>query len=179
VRGLPVAVDFCLGRADHGDLKASFIASTLGGASRPALARWTGHFVRKLVARGLHREARELIAQHQRAGDHLVLMSASPDLYVPAIADALGFADVICTELRWDGERLNGALASPNRRGTEKAWVLRELRQRYAGLKTVAYANSTSDLDHLKLADQGILVNGSAEARRQARDAGITCVQWR
>jgi HAD superfamily hydrolase (TIGR01490 family) len=179
LRTLPVLVDFVLGRADHGDVKARFISATLGGLSRSELTGWTARFVPQLTARGLFREAVERIGQHQRAGDHLVLMSASTDLYVLAIGEALGFADVICTELRWDGDQLDGALASPNRRGPEKAWIFRELRQRYPGRRTVAYGNAASDLDHLRLADEAFLVNGSARARREALGAGITCVRWR
>ena len=37
------------------------------------------------------RRQSQAIAAHARAGDHLVLLSASTDLYVPAIAQALGF----------------------------------------------------------------------------------------
>lgn len=179
VRTLPVLLCFALGRADHGDVKSSFISATLGGVTRAELARWTARFVQQLLARGLFPEALQRIAEHQRAGDRLVLMSASTDIYVPAIGEALGFADVVCTRLRWDGDRLNGALASPNRRGTEKAWVFRELRQRYPTLPTVAYGNAHSDLHHLKLADQAFLVNGTGRARREAEHNGITCVRWR
>jgi HAD superfamily hydrolase (TIGR01490 family) len=179
VRILPVLVDFTVGRADHGDVKARFIRATLGGTSRTELMRWTAQFVSHVVSRGVFKDALERIAGHQRAGDRLILMSASCDLYVPALGEALGFADIVCTQLRWDGDRLNGALASPNRRGTEKTWVLRELRQRFPGRQTVAYGNARSDLDHLKLADQGFLVNGGRRARRDARRAGIACVRWR
>jgi HAD superfamily hydrolase (TIGR01490 family) len=179
VGALPVLVDFGLGRADHGDVKSRFIRTTLGGASRQELMRWTARFVPQLTAGGLHQEALEHITRHQRAGDRLVLMSASTDLYVPAIGEALGFADVICTELCWDADRLNGKLASPNRRGAEKTLVFQELRQRYPGRQTVAYGNARSDLGHLKLADEAFLVNGSGKARREAQSTGITCVSWR
>jgi HAD superfamily hydrolase (TIGR01490 family) len=178
-RALPVLVHYGLGRADRGDVKSWFIRTTLGGASRQELLRWTARFVPQLTAGGLHQEALEHITQHQRAGDRLVLISASTDLYVPAIGEALGFADVICTELRWDADRLNGKLASPNRRGAEKTLIFQELRQRYPGRQTVAYGNARSDLDHLKLADEAFLVNGSGRARREALGAGINCVRWK
>lgn len=175
----PVLAAFLLGRADHGMVKSAFIQALLRGSSRQELARWTGRFVARLCAHGMFRDARERIAQHQRLGDWLVLMSASTDLYVPRIAEALGFAEVICTQLRWQGERLCGELASPNRRGAEKARALRELKQRFPGVRTVAYGNARSDLEHLRLADEGFLVNGSPRARREARRAGITCIRWR
>src|SRR2546421_8145211 len=45
----------------------------------------------------------------------LALLSASPDVYVPAIAAALGFAEVLCTGVEWNGDRLVGRLTTPNR----------------------------------------------------------------
>src|ERR1700722_5521080 len=47
------------------------------------------------IRRGTFANALEQIADHRRRGDHLVLMSASTDLYVPEIARALGFSETI------------------------------------------------------------------------------------
>jgi phosphoserine phosphatase len=105
-------------------------------------------------------------------------MSASTDLYVPAIGRSLGFHEVICTGVRWEGDRLVGDLTTPNRRGPEKARCFKELQQRYPALTAVAYGNAQSDLEHLRLAQQGVLVNGSASARQMAARLGIQCVTW-
>jgi phosphoserine phosphatase len=43
----------------------------------------------------------------------------------------------------------------------------------------IAYGNAASDLEHLRLADRAVLVNGSARARRGAAAAGICAVTWR
>jgi phosphatidylglycerophosphatase C len=176
---VPALAAFLVGHADRGQLKSAFIRATLGGSRRQDLGRWTTRFVARLCSRGLFAEALERIAQHQRRGDRLVLMSASTDLYVPRIAEELGFAEVVCTELRWNGERLSGELASPNRRGAQKASAFRVLRERHAGLGTVAYGNARSDLAHLRLADEAFLVNGTRQARREAQRDGIACLRWR
>jgi phosphatidylglycerophosphatase C len=160
-------------------VKAAFIQGALGGCSRSQIDAWTARFVPGLLARGLFADARSVIEQHLGAGDALVLMSASVDLYVPAIARALEFSQCICTAVRWRGDRLDGALASPNRRGPEKARCLEALRARYPGTPIVAYANAASDLEHLRLSDQAALVNGSARARRGAAAAGIRVLTWR
>jgi HAD superfamily phosphoserine phosphatase-like hydrolase len=136
-------------------------------------------YVANLLAHGLFAEATAAIRAHAAAGDHLVLLSASTDLYVPAIGRALGFQEVICTGVRWDGERLEGHLTTANRRGEEKARCVTALRARFAGIETVAYGNAASDLPHLELVERGVLVNGSAAARREALRAGVTCVRWR
>ena len=176
---LPALLGYALGSIDRGGLKSAFIRATLGGCRRSALESWTATFIDRLIPAGLFPQALEAIQAHARAGDHLVLMSASPDLYVPAIARELGFQEFICTGLRWQGERLQGALTTPNRRGEEKARCLEALRSRHPGIQAVAYGNAASDLPHLKLAERGVLVNGSAAARREAARAGILCTQWR
>ncbi|MHB8812356.1 MAG: HAD-IB family hydrolase [Steroidobacteraceae bacterium] len=175
---LPVLLGYAVGLTGRGGLKSAFIRATLGGCRRKDLERWTGAFVDRLVACGLYPQAIEAIQAHARAGDHLVLLSASTDLYVPAIARALGFEEVICTGVRWNGERLSGKLTTPNRRGEEKARCIAALRARFPGVQTVAYGNAASDLEHLKLVERGVLVNGSAAARRAAIRDGITCTDW-
>jgi len=55
-------------------------------------------------------DALAIVESHRAAGDHLVLLSASPDLYVPSIGAHLRFERTLCTELKWDGDRLNGSL---------------------------------------------------------------------
>lgn len=175
---LPALLRFARYR-NRGDLKAAFIRAALGGCTRAELDAWTARFVPQLLAHGVWHDALACLARHRAQGDLLVLMSASVDLYVPAIARALGFAEVICTALRWQGERLDGALAGPNVRGAEKARALKELRGRYPGLRVTAYGNATSDLGHLCVADRGVLVNGSRHARTAAQRLGLTCLEWR
>lgn len=176
---LPVLLGYAVGLVDLGRLKSTFFRATLGGCHRKDIERWTAEFVARLVARGLFPPAVAAIQEHARAGDYLVLLSASMDLWVPAVGRALGFQEVICTGVRWDGERLDGALATPNRRGEEKARCVAALRARHPGVQAVAYANSGTDLAHLKLVDRGVLVNGSAAARRAAVRDGIKCTDWR
>lgn len=176
---LPAFLGYAASLVDRGGLKSVFIRAALGGCRREDLQRWTMAFVTRLLAHGVFPKALATIRAHAGAGDHLVLLSASTDLYVPAIAHALGFQEVICTGLRWDGERLNGRLATPNRRGDEKARCVTALRARHPGLQAVAYGNAASDLVHLRLVERGVLVNGSAAARRAAARDGITCTDWR
>jgi phosphatidylglycerophosphatase C len=175
---LPATARFAAGNADHGMLKGALIRAALGGSTREAVAAWTARFVPQLLERGLFTDARAAITRHRNAGDTLVLMSASVDLYVPQIAHALDFTECVCTEVRWVGDRLDGTLASRNCRGPEKARCLEALRVRYPGTPIVAYGNARSDLEHLRLADTGLLVNGSAHARRAAAAEGLACLTW-
>jgi phosphatidylglycerophosphatase C len=177
--GLPALVRFALGRADHGEVKAAFIHWTFGGLERADLDAWTARFVPRLVKKGLFDDARAAIESHRRQGDRLALLSASTDLYVPAIGRALGFDETVCTGVAWNGTRLLGTLSTPNCRGEEKVRCLQALRARHQNLPVVAYGNAQSDLAHLRLAERGVLVNGSRAAVRQAAGEGVSCVTWR
>ena len=169
---VPTLVRFAAGHADEGALKSAFIRHTLGGSSRTALGDWTARFIEKLVPRGLFADALSRIEAHRAAGDHLVLLSASTDLYVPKLGETLGFGQVICTGLTWEGEHLVGTLSTPNRRGEEKVRCLARLRREYPGVPVVAYGNTSEDVPHLAQADRAQLVNGSARARAEAQRLG-------
>ena len=120
-----------------------------------------------------------MVQAHRAAGDHLVLLSASPDLYVPSIGEHLAFERTVCTEIRWDGDLLNGELRTSNRRGTEKVRCLEWLRTEYPGAPIVAYGNSESDLPHMQRADRAVLVNANRRTRRLAAELGIATADWK
>ena len=170
---------FLLRLRDHGDVKAAFIHLTLGGQPRDRVKAWTARFVPALLKDGVYADALRAISRHKQEGARLVLMSASTDLYVPAIAATLGFDEVICTGVRWNGDRLDGQLTTPNRRGEEKARCFKALLSAHPGLTTAAYGNAGSDLHHMQLADRPLLVNAPLSAQREAARLDIPYARWK
>jgi len=172
-------LEYALGGRDRGRLKSRAIRAVMGGVRRAPLDAYAEAFV---LALGPHHRflpgALAAIEAHRAAGDHLVLLSASPDLYVPRIGRLLGFERTLCTEVLWAGDRLDGALATENRRGEEKVRCLEWLRGQYPNAAVVAYGNSAADLPHMVRADRAVLVNGNAAARRRAGRAGIPLADW-
>ena len=168
-----------LGGRDRGRLKTQLLRAFMGGASRRHVEAWTREFVAATIDRRLCPRVRSVIDAHRAAGDHLVLLSASVDLYVPAIGTALGFDEAVCTGVAWNGERLSGRLVTENRRGAEKARVVAELRQRYPLAHLVAYGNAESDFPHLRLVDEAHLVNAPPKLRDIAATLGWRCADWR
>jgi phosphatidylglycerophosphatase C len=182
---LPFALgSFLIRNHDRGLLKSRVIRMVMGDATRSVVDACADSFVGSLEPRHRFRPAALAVLEaHRAAGDHLVLLSASPDLYVPRIGRSLGFERTLCTEIEWrkvpsEEDRLDGALRTPNRRGEEKSLCLAWLRTQYHNLPVVAYGNSRSDLPHLRQADRALLVNGSAAARRSAAASGIPAADW-
>lgn len=173
----PAAIRFFVDR-DRAALKQSLLRSTLRGITRAELRATSERFVADTIERRCFHEALATIRRHRDAGHYLVLMSASVDFYVPEFGRQLGFDLVICTGVRWDGDRLDGTLTTPNRRGEEKARCLRDLMAARDDPDTFAYGNAESDLPHLKLARHGVLVNGSLAARRAAAELGVSTMEW-
>lgn len=169
---------FALDR-DRGRLKSALIRIGMGGAARGEVAAWSRDFVAGLAARRFCPGALTAIERHRQAGDHLVLLSASVDLYVPLLAERFGFAEVICTGVAWNGDQLDGALTTANRRGAEKLRVVKELRARHPGAVLAACADSGSDLPHLAAVEEPLLVNAGWRTRRAAGRLGIRAMDWR
>jgi phosphoserine phosphatase len=179
VGAAPALLGYLLGRLDRGALKARMLKATLGRYTLEELKAWTAQFVPRLLAHRTRADALRAIEAHRRRGDMLVLLSASPDLYVPEIAAQLHFDEAVCTGLGWKDGRLDGTLTTPNRRGSEKSRCILSLASRHPGLKTAAYANELADLDHLRHVDEPLLVCGSRNARHQAARTGIASACWR
>jgi HAD superfamily hydrolase (TIGR01490 family) len=163
---------------DRGALKQSLLRKTLRGMSRADLEREAQRFVRDTIARRCFRDALEKIRRHRDSGHFLVLMSASVDFYVPEFGRQLGFDHVISTGVRWDGDRLDGTLTTANRRGEEKSRCVREVLAQRSASETFAYGNSDSDLPHLRIVRHGLLVNGTASARREAAAIDVETADW-
>lgn len=169
---------YALGR-DRGRLKSDVIRACMAGAARPEVREWTEAFVAALDERSLNPGALAAVARHHAAGDRLVLLSASVDLYVPDIGLRFGFAESICTGVAWSGGLLDGELTTPNRRGAEKLRCIEALRRRFPGVEIAAYGNTAADLAHLAAVEYPMLVNARQKARRQAEKMGIATDDWR
>jgi HAD superfamily hydrolase (TIGR01490 family) len=175
---LPPLLGFVVGRGDRGALKGALIRAGLGGASAATIEAWNECFLPGLLARGLFPAAIAAIDEHRRHGDHLILMSASVDLYVPEIGCRLGFDETICSGVAWTDGTLDGRLRTPNRRAEEKALCFRSAAAAHPHRPTVAYGNAASDLPHMMLASHAVMVNPSAGLRARAETHGIECVRW-
>jgi phosphatidylglycerophosphatase C len=175
---VPVALLRFAWDRDRGPLKASLIRAVMGGLRRADVAALTQRFLDRRFTQLTRPAALAQIEAHRARGAYLVLLSASTDFYVPAIAARLGFAETLCTGVRWDGDRLHGALSTANHRDAVKTRCIEALRQRHPGCTIAAYGNSSSDFHHLCTVEAPLVVNASRRARAKAESLGLPHAQW-
>jgi HAD superfamily hydrolase (TIGR01490 family) len=154
--------------------KERVLALYLHGMDRAALERLGERFAREKMPALLRSQALARLGWHQARGHHCVLATASLDLYVSPWARAVGFADVLATELAFDAHgRASGRIRGANCRGAEK---LRRLEERFGELSARAahgYGDSDADrafLDKCSEAHFRPFAEHSREAHNRVRD---------
>lgn len=172
------AIGYLLRRVDRGGLKGAIQHCLFAGMSRAVISERSRRYASAVVPARLHPAAFEAFQGHLAAGDHVVVLSASTSLFVPDIGRALGANEVICTEVRWNGDQLDGRLAGPNRRDHEKSRVLAQLRARLPGLPVIAYGNSGADLIHMFECEQAVYVNPGVAQAGILTQRGVRVVRW-
>jgi phosphatidylglycerophosphatase C len=172
------SLGFLLRFTGRGELKAAVLRLLFGKLPRAAVDAFAAGYSRLVVERRMFDAGVSTLRSHVTAGDHVVLLSASPDLYVPHIGALLGVHETHCTRIRWSGDLLDGHLEGCNRRDVEKLRVLEQLRATHPGLTVIAYGNSSPDLVHMRRCEEAVYVNADPGLARQLSAGGIRCVQW-
>lgn len=149
---VPLAKAAAFGGRHRDEAKVVLLQRVLGGLSLEALAESAESFADHVVARNLRPEVRARADWHRTQGHELVLVSASPELYVAPIGRRLGFDAVLATRLEVDeAGNLTGRILGANCRGPEKIVRLREWRGDGVAI-AYAYGNSSGDREMLALA---------------------------
>ena len=154
---LPLARAAAFGGAHRDVAKAAVLRGVLAGAPLDGLTEAAEAFADHVVAQRLRTEVRERVDWHRGEGHELVLVSASPELYVTPIGRRLGFDTVLATRLEVANGRLTGRLQGANCRGPEKVMRLREWRGEGLAL-AYAYGDSAGDREMLDLAVTAVRV---------------------
>lgn len=165
-------IRYAIGRLSAGGLKERLLRAVLSGLPLVEVDRWAKTFAARVVASGCHDNMVELIKVHQAQGDRVILLSASPSLYVRLIGHALGISEIVATEIEIEQGRYTGVLVTPNCAGHEKLRRIREYlgTDRYAGI-TMAFGDRESDRPLLEWADEGWFVRGAHRRRATSLSA--------
>lgn len=124
----------------------------------------------------IYPEIREKLEAHRRAGDFLILASASPEFYVAEIGKNLGFDLTLGTVVE-TGELCPFFPDLENHKGQAKVNRLREvLPSSYFEndklVRSTGYTDSTADLPMLAICDTAVVVNPSPVLTGLAEKSG-------
>jgi HAD superfamily hydrolase (TIGR01490 family) len=140
-------------------------------------------FADRQVATNIRPGARAAIARDKAEGRRLVLATASYRLYADAIAERLGFDDVIGTgSVMGLDERVHAKIGGENCYGPAKMRMIAEWVEA-SGLKgkhghVLFYSDHVSDQPAFEWADERVAVNPHGKLRRLARERGWLVEDW-
>jgi HAD superfamily hydrolase (TIGR01490 family) len=140
--------------------KERLFEKTLAGVEPGRLDRVAHAYTDRLLDR-VRPDVAARLDWHRGRGDAVLVVSASPEVYVGLVARRLGADGVLATRLAvGDDGRLTGHYDGANCRGREKIRRLRRWIER-SGItsgRLWAYGNSRGDLSMLEAADVGVNV---------------------
>ena len=135
------------------------------------------------VARNIRPGARQAISRDKSEGRRVILATASYRLYTDAIAERLGFDDVIGTgSVIGLDDRVHAKIAGENCYGPAKMRMIAEWVER-SGLKDAHghvrfYSDHVSDQPAFEWADEPVAVNPHGKLRRLAEQRGWAIEDW-
>lgn len=143
--------------------KQRLLVSFLGGQPQDRIAEHAEWFAEHWVERHPQTAGIAELRRHQERGHRVILLSASPSVYVPVVARRLEIDEVVCTPVEFRDGTCLGRLCGPNCKGEAKLRMLQEYLQREAAPpESHAYGDSKHDLPVLHWAERGLLVRRNA-----------------
>jgi HAD superfamily phosphoserine phosphatase-like hydrolase len=181
---VPAAILYLLRLIDRGRLKEINYGLLIGrGAEPQRLEPVIESFADWQIARNILPGARASIAADRAAGRRLVMATASYRIYAAAIAQRLGFKDVIATETQLDGKgRIIARIEGDNCYGDVKlamikAWLEREGLEREA-VHIRFYSDHISDSVVHHWADEPVATNAHDRLIKLAKAEGWEVLDW-
>jgi HAD superfamily hydrolase (TIGR01490 family) len=169
---------------DRGELKEINHHLLLGGKIHPRdLKPLVEGFADQQVAKNVRPGAFKAIKRDKKQGRRLVLATASYRLYADAIAERLGFDDVIGTgSVIGLDERVHATILGENAYGAAKMRMIADWVDQ-SGLKGVHghvrfYSDHVSDQPAFEWADEPVAVNPHERLRRLATERGWAIEDW-
>jgi HAD superfamily hydrolase (TIGR01490 family) len=154
-----------------------FYIGTLAGRTRDEWRALRADYFRQEIAPRIPQAAKDLVKQHARMGDQLLMSTATNRYLTELTAAYLGFEELLATECEFDlQDRFTGKPAGTlNMREGKVTRLQAWLAQR--GLesgqyKSTMYSDSINDLPMMLAADHAVCVNPDAQLAEKARQRG-------
>ena len=134
-------------------------------------------FMKDVVQENLKPEALALVAQHRRAGDEVLIVTATNEFVTRPIADAFGVTDLIAVELErgpggWFNGEIRGTPSFREGKVTRVAEWLAERQLGWADVDSTFYSDSINDLPLMEKVRRPIATNPDARLRALASERG-------
>lgn len=147
----------------------------LAGQSEAEMIELCDRWFAEMVVHEIYPEARELVEQHRKSGDVLVLLSAATVYLVRPLARHLKIEHYLCNRLEVDAAgKFTGGLVRPLCYGDGKMTLARDFaaRQGVELARSYHYTDSITDLPSLLGFGEPRVVNPDPLLKKEARRRG-------
>ncbi len=148
----PLLLAARLGLMDAGMVKGWLLMLLFASRDKTVLERAARQFCNDVLPKLLRPEGLATLRRHRDAGDRVLLVSASLDLWVQPFADAEGIP-LLATPTAWSAGRFMG-LGGANNKGPEKVRRIRAVVDPADFSRVVAYGDSSGDREMLAMANE-------------------------
>ena len=172
--------DYQASRLDLNEyIRFSTAPIVLQGASN-SIAAHDG-FMRAVIENAIKPQARELVRQHQAAGDAVLIVTATNEFVTRPIAKAFGVDELIAVELERDGAldgtgwytgAIKGVASYQGGKVTRVEQWLHARGWDWDTVHTTFYSDSPNDLPLLEKVDVPVATNPDARLRAVAQERG-------
>ncbi len=174
-RNADIEARYKTGEVDAAEF-ANFYVSTLQGRGPTQWQSLRQQFLREVIVPRVPQAALDLVAKHQRAGDLVVLTTATNRFLTELTAQHLGFDHVIATEPQLVDGVFSGATEGVlNMRGGKVVRLYAWLQARGDDLHrfdSTAYSDSINDLPLLEAVNHAVVVHADARLSAIATERG-------
>ena len=175
------AIGYAFGRLSDVEAKQRSLAFLMG-KNKKEIDVLAENFFNDILKKRCYHQALETIEQCKREGLKVLIVSASPDVYMQAVKTGLGADAIIATRCALDENNVYlGGLASNNCKGFEKTLRIAEF-VASAGLdvdfeKSKGFGDSFSDVPMLELTAHPVIING--KKKTILRTPHMQHTQWK
>ena len=134
-------------------------------------------FMDKVVQKAITGQARALVDSHRRAGDEVVIVTATNEFVTRPIVDAFGVRELIAVELEQDAHgnltaEIKGTPSAREGKVTRMEQWLDARKLRWSDVETTFYSDSMNDLALLEKVNWPVAANPDAHLRALATERG-------
>jgi len=175
------SVKYLLGLCGAGEFKAAVLKMLLSGRSVSAAEDLAERFAAELLLGKRFEIGRERIRWHKERKHRIVLLSASPEIYLKTFASLIGADTLIGTRLVTRDGYLTGELAGENCKGEEKLNRLSSEATLHGADwgASYGYGNSVEDIPFLHALGKPTAVNPDRKLKQMASQLGWKIENWR